>query len=241
MRMPSVHVLFIFILASPLAMSAEEPARRQSAQRLVARPTVEMDYLLYLPRDYDRQPSWPLLLFLHGAGERGEDLSRVKIHGPPKLIEQGRDFPFVIVSPQCAEGQAWQPPELHALLDDVIAKTNIDLDRVYVTGLSMGGFGTWDLACSRPQRFAAIAPICGGGRDWWVGELKTLPVWAFHGSQDTVVPPERSQELVDRLRAMGSDPKLTLYPDAAHDSWTVTYDNPELYEWFLSHSRKDRP
>ena len=140
-------------------------APKQKPAKLDVKVQVTLDYLLYLPADYDKQDAWPLLLFLHGAGERGDDLELVKKHGPPKLIEQGKPFPFIVVSPQCPKDGSWstRPLELTALLDDIAAKYKVDRDRVYLSGLSMGGFGTWLLAGYAPERFAAILPICGGG------------------------------------------------------------------------------
>jgi len=219
----------------------------QSAQSFKAeiRKTVRAQYLLYLPTQYSESKSqWPLMLFLHGAGERGDDLEKVKIHGPPKLIaHEGKEFPFVVVSPQCPEDGWWsdepQIEMLDALLDDVIRRYRIDQDRIYVTGLSMGGFGTWSLATKYPHRFAAIAPICGGGDPKDAAKISHLPVWAFHGAKDNVVALEKSQEMVEALRKAGGDVKFTMYPQAGHDSWTETYDNPELYNWLLKHKRLD--
>jgi predicted peptidase len=173
------------------------------------------------------------MLFLHGAGERGEDLEKVKVHGPPKLIEQGKDFPFIVISPQCPEDQWWSITDLDVLLDEIIGEYKVDTDRIYVTGLSMGGFATWDLAIKYPNRFAAIAPVCGGGNSRLVSTLKELPVWVFHGAKDNVVPLKSSQEMVDALEKADGEVKFTIYPEATHDSWTETYNNPELYEWFL--------
>ena len=200
---------------------------------------VELDYLLYLPRDYyeDSKQLWPTMLCLHGVGERGDDLERVKSHGPAKYIDQGRDYPFVIVTPQCPADAWWDVDVLLALLDVVEETTRVDPDRVYLTGLSMGGFGTWHTAAREPARFAAIAPICGGGKVADAPRLKNLPIWAFHGAKDTVVLPEKSIEMVDAVNRAGGIAKFTLYPDAAHDSWTETYEKPELYEWLLSHRR----
>ena len=127
---------------------------------------------------------------------------------------------------------------INGLVDEIIKKYEVDTSRIYLTGLSMGGFGTWSLASMHPERFAAIAPICGGGESRRVARsLKNMPVWAFHGEKDTVVPAERSKEIVEALKANGGNVKLTLYPEVGHDSWTRTYDNPKLYEWFLKHSR----
>ncbi len=125
---------------------------------------------------------------------------------------------------------------LVALLDEVSATYAIDDDRLYVTGLSMGGYGTWGLAARQPNRFAAIAPICGGGDPTKAASFAHVPVWAFHGGKDSVVPVRRTQEMIEALRATGAEARLTIYPDADHDSWTETYANPKLYEWLLSHT-----
>lgn len=200
-------------------------------------------YLLYLPQGYndDTTKHWPLMLFLHGSGERGDDLDKVKVHGPPKLVAAGKQFPFIIVSPQCPDGEWWVPQQLSDLLDSVSAQYRVDADRVYLTGLSMGGYGTWELATEYPDRFAAIAPICGVGDARDVERIKHLPVWAFHGGKDPTVPLEADQKVVDALKQVDDDVKFTVYPDAGHDSWTVTYDNPELYTWFLQHKRGAGP
>src|SRR5207244_11138343 len=144
------------------------------------------------------------------------------------------EFPFIVISPQ-SPGGGGNNEALLVLLDEIQAKYTVDADRVYLTGLSMGGFGTWSLASENPDRFAAIAPICGGGQTFRARRLRTIPVWEFHGAKDPVVPLKGSQELVDAIKASGGDAKLTIYPEAMHDSWTETYDNKELYEWFLAH------
>jgi len=226
-----------FLLAPECTATAEESATAQKETTLKTDVTVEIDYLLYLPKDYDKQESWPLVLFLHGAGERGDNLDLVKKHGPPKLIEQGQDFPFIVVSPQCPAGKWWEPFELLALLDDISERYNVDDNRVYLTGLSMGGFGTWRLASHAPERFAAIAPICGGGERFSARQLTKMPIWAFHGAKDSVVPLERSEAMVEAVKRYGGEAKLTVYPEATHDSWTATYDNPELYKWLLEQKR----
>lgn len=208
----------------------------------MSRPvTMELDYLLHLPQDYAaNEQSWPLIIFLHGAGERGNDLNKVKAHGPAKLAAEGRDFPFIIASPQCPANQWWPTMVEHvmALIDELTEQYRVDESRIYLTGLSMGGFGTWTIASTHPERFAAIAPICGGGQPYTARNIASLPVWAFHGAKDPVVPLQRSQEMVDAVNRAGGNAKLTIYPEAEHDSWTETYNNNELYEWFLSHSKK---
>jgi predicted peptidase len=202
---------------------------------------VSLKYLLYLPKGYGQKKDqkWPVMLFLHGAGERGDDLNVVKKHGPPKLIEAGKEFPFIVVSPQCPNSSWWpeQVDALVGLLDDIESKYAVDHEREYLTGLSMGGFGTWALATRYPARFAALAPICGGGDRFLVNRLKNVPVWVFHGAKDPTVPLQSSTEMVEALKKAGGDVQLTVYPEAQHDCWTETYNNPKLYEWFLSHHR----
>ncbi|GAB4470383.1 MAG: hypothetical protein OHK0029_43190 [Armatimonadaceae bacterium] len=197
-------------------------------------------YLSYTPKDYEANPNqkYPLLLFLHGAGERGSDLSLVRTHGPMKLVGQGKDFPFVIIAPQCPVGEWWSPTQLGLLLDEIEQKYRIDKERIYVTGLSMGGFGTWALALEYPNRFAAIAPICGGGDPADAARLRSLPTWVFHGAKDTLVPLNLSEEMVAAMQKTGGEAKLTIYPDAGHDSWTETYNNPDLYTWLLDQKRQ---
>ena len=231
-------IVLAYWVSIPQIAAAQESS--QTAQRLEVQIRVQLDYWLSLPKDYskDGKPS-PLMLFLHGAGERGDDLDLVKKHGPPKLIAAGKDFPFVVVSPQCPKDERWEASELSLLLDEIIANHNIDEDRIYVTGLSMGGYGTWSLAVHSPERFAAIAPICGGGDSWRARRIAKLPTWVFHGAKDRTVPLERSQEMVDSMKKAGGNPKFTIYPEAGHDSWTESYDNPELYSWFLSHRRAE--
>lgn len=200
---------------------------------------IKLNYLLHLPENYDSQDSWPLILFLHGRGERGDDLDLVKLHGLPRLIEAGQQFPFIIVSPQCPLPTSWwlhQTEALNALLDDVIARYKVDTKRVYLTGLSMGGAGAWFLAGRYPERFAAVAPICGAGMRWLADPLASLPIWVFHGDADSIVPIARSEEMVDALQQFGGNPRFTVYPGVDHNSWDLTYANPELYTWFLSHS-----
>jgi predicted peptidase len=183
------------------------------------------------------------MLFLHGAGERGTDMKLVMQHGPPKLIKEGQQFQFIIVSPQCPKNEFWTSKLelLAALLDQIESSYAVDTDRIYATGLSMGGYGTWALAIAHPDRFAAIAPICGGGNPSKVCAIRDVPVWCFHGDEDEVVPLEQSQVMVDALKACGSNVRFTIYPHTDHDSWTQTYANPLLYAWFLEHTRTNTP
>ncbi|MBN1853306.1 MAG: prolyl oligopeptidase family serine peptidase [Pirellulales bacterium] len=217
----------------------EDPSRsaKQQACQMNKSIQVTMNYLLYLPEDYSSREAWPLILFLHGAGERGDNLDLVKKHGPPKLIEAGKEFPFIVVSPQCPKGRWWQPFELAAVIDEIVATYHVDQDQIYVTGLSMGGFGTWALAAYQPDRFAAIVPICGGGEPAMTRLYASVPAWVFHGAKDNVVPLERSEAMVEALRKAGGNVKFTVDPEAYHDSWTTAYDNPDLYTWLLEQKR----
>jgi len=212
----------------------------------------EMPYAYYLPEDYTAKSGrrWPLMLFLHGAGERGSDAQRVAIHGPLSMVKRGTNFPFIIIAPLCPAKERWSKEALLQLLARLERRFVVDSKRVYLTGLSMGGYGTWELGLSHPERFAALAPICGGGdvinvilakkyETNRLAAIKTLGIWAFHGAKDTVVPPEESERMVNALKRAGcNDVKLTIYPDAQHNSWTETYNNPAFYEWMLKHARK---
>jgi predicted peptidase len=216
-----------------------EGQQAQSFERKVTR-SFSGKFLLYLPKDFGKEKKkWPLMMFLHGSGERGDDLEKVKVHGPPKLVAQGKEFPFIIISPQCPEGTRWasQVEMLNALLDEAMAKLPVDEERIYLTGLSMGGQGVWHFAYQYPQRFAAIAPVCGWGVRDVMCVFKNMPAWIFHGAKDDVVPVAESERLYEGLKKCGNDVKYTVYPDANHDSWTETYNNPELYTWLLQHKR----
>jgi predicted peptidase len=202
-------------------------------------------YLLYLPETYGNpKEKHPLILFLHGASERGEDVSIVKRHGLPKRVENAPDFPFILLSPQCPRFHWWvdgqQQRLLIHLLDDVMASYDVDADRVYVTGISMGGFGTWKLAAAHPERFAAAVPICGGGDPDDAPRVAEMPLWAFHGAADYIVPWERSQAMIAAVEQAGGHPRFTLDPKAGHDVWTAAYDRSELYDWLLSHRLSHR-
>jgi predicted esterase len=199
----------------------------------------DTNYLLYVPKIKPSSGKYPLLLFLHGSGERGNELSLVKKNGPPSFLDDSSGIPFVVVSPQCREGERWDPQNLLTLLDHIEKQLPIDKNREYVTGLSMGGYGTWSLAIAAPNRFAAVAPVCGGGDRTKICAMRNVPVWVFHGAKDEAVPISESEALVSELKKLGSDVTLTIYPELGHDSWTPTYKNPELYKWLLTHRRNE--
>jgi predicted peptidase len=215
--------------------------------------TLRLGYWLYLPAGYDvrSDAKWPLVLFLHGAGERGDNLDQVKRNGPPKLVDEGRAFPFILVSPQCPADSWWteELEALQALLDEIIAGHAVDETRLYLTGLSMGGYGTWAWAFRSPQRFAAAAPICGGAPIFFRSPagaqrlrqtghpILKLPIWAFHGQDDPVVPVSESELPIRNLQEAGGDVRLTLYAGVGHNSWERAYADPQLFDWLLGHTR----
>lgn len=211
----------------------------QEPHRFTKQVTFTSEYLLYLPEGYrNGTDEWPLIFYLHGAGERGSEIGLLEKTGLPRILRNRTGFPFVVASPQCPAGQWWSSILLITLLDDIIDRYRINRNRVYITGLSMGGYATWNLACRYPDRFAAAAPICGGGNPHLAQHMKDVPAWIFHGAKDDIVSIGESERMVTALREAGGNVEFTVYPEAGHDSWTETYNNPALYQWFLSHTRK---
>jgi len=209
------------------------------SQQTVEKYAIELEYLQYLPEGYEDDDTtlWPVLIFLHGVGEVGTDIEMIKIHGLPKLIEAGKQFPFIVLSPQ-ARSRGWNPEDLHIMMETAFKYLRVDPERIYLTGLSMGGFGTWATAIAYPDLFAAIIPICGGGDPAEAEKLKDMPVWCFHGDNDTVVPMALSENMVNALKEYNPEVKFTVYPGVGHDSWTTTYENEAIYNWLLQHKRK---
>jgi predicted peptidase len=207
---------------------------------------INLDYLLYLPKGYEESDAkYPLVIFLHGAGERGSDVEKLKVHGIPKLIAGGKNFNFIAVAPQCPEDKWWGDAvedEFENLLKDCIEDYRVDTSRIYLTGLSMGGFGSWYYAWKYNKAFAAVIPICGGVRSSKIKDVeayKNIPMWVFHGAKDNVVPLSSSTAVVNALNDIDADVKFTVYPEAEHDSWTETYENPALYKWMLSKTNEN--
>ncbi|MEM7014756.1 MAG: prolyl oligopeptidase family serine peptidase [Verrucomicrobiota bacterium] len=226
--------------------SAMEPGQTvQTLPESVAAKTDNLndEFWLYLPKRYfEAEENLPLIIYLHGSSRRGEDVEQVKANGLPPTLDSKEDFEFVVASPQALAKYPWQrcwrPDDLILLLDHLLEKHRIDPKRVYLTGLSMGGYGTWACIGEHADRFAAAVPICGGGDPSWANAMGDLPIWAFHGEEDYVVPIERSQEMVNAIQKAGGNAKLTSYPNVGHDSYTQTYANPELYVWLLKQARK---
>lgn len=230
--------------------SATTAAAQQEAAQFDEIVTIRhtLNYLISIPEGYDPEGDpVPLLLFLHGAGERGDDLELVKVHGPPKMIESGHKFPAIVVSPQCPKDDSWtlEVDALIGLLNQLETDYHIDTDRIYVTGLSMGGYGAWRLAGQQPERFAAIMPICGGGERWDAARLGRagLPIWAFHGDHDTGVPLTEAVMMVNVANSAENDTgraRLTVFPDTGHISWNAAYDDPQVWEWLFAQRREPK-
>lgn len=194
-------------------------------------------YLLFLPNNYGTSGKWPAILFLHGVGGNGSYLEILKANGLPKLLEEHEEFPFIVISPQCPEGEDWSPEKLGKLIDRAVQDYRIDTDRIYLTGIHTGGSAAWDLAMAQPDRFAAIAPVCGGGKPQEVCYLRDIPVWIFHAAGDRIVPVSEAQSLVLALKLCGGNVTSTFYPQSDFEYLTAIYENPGLYAWFLQHSK----
>jgi pimeloyl-ACP methyl ester carboxylesterase len=209
------------------------------AQQTAQQFTQQVNYLLALPEGYEKDTTvnWPLVIFLHGSGERGNDLEKVKKNGPPKLVDQGKKFPFILVSPQAGAEAGWDAETLYRFEQYLKKEYRVNSDKVYLTGLSMGGFATWELAMKHPEEFAAIAPICGGGDASTAWKLRNIPIWCFHGAKDNVVPLAASENMVKAAKEYNPNVKFTVYPNADHNSWDASYNNDSLYAWLLSNKR----
>jgi predicted peptidase len=233
------------LFAATFAPAPAAPAGTTSAHEFSGEISVKLGYryLLTLPDGYDAASDrlWPLLVFLHGAGERGDDLERLKRHGPPKLVAAGQKLDALIVAPQVPAGETWNPHGVHQLTAAVARAHRVDPDRIYLTGISMGGFGTFETLAHYPRTYAAAIPICGGAGIHVLkfGPIRDLPIWIFHGAKDTTVPVQFSEMAAAFFkRARAPHVKLTVYPEAGHDAWTQTYDNPEVWTWLFAQQRK---
>lgn len=197
-------------------------------------------YIQYLPKDLDKKKKYPLVLFLHGAGERGDDLDVLAKHGYMKYHkDEGREYPFIFVSPQCPEDKYWgcYIESLFKFLDHICDTLPVDRERIYLTGISMGGTGTWLMAQADPSRFAAIAPICGSGIPWYGFVLKDIPCRIYHGDCDESVNVHDSLNMASAINRAGGKAELTVYPGVYHNCWDIVYSSDDLTEWFLSHRK----
>jgi predicted peptidase len=203
----------------------------------------EAKYVLFIPYDYTGEKPYPLILFLHGLGESGADgHKQVEVGLGPAIKRQESTFPFITIFPQ-SQKRTWQAGSTDAkralsILEEVQKQYRVDPQRIYLSGLSMGGYGTWSLAMAEPQRWAAMVPICGGGDARQAAKIKDIPCWCFHGAADKVVNVERSRAMIKALEASGGKPKYTEYPGVGHKSWDEAYATPDLFTWLSEQKRK---
>ena len=248
-----LYVWCLMVLMSIVAPSNEvaaqqaiqvsvEPGKQVEQQLKVkgGNDEIEIPYLLYLPMEYDSKPDqrWPVVLFLHGRGESSGPLSLVAKWGPPKFAERGDELPFILVSPQCPEEGVWSDEErqqgLDSLLKHISSEYRTDETKVSLTGLSMGGFGSWKLVATYPKRFSCAVPICGSGDEKSATRLVDLPIWAFHGSEDSVVPVADTEKMVNAIKqAGGTKIRFTTLEHIGHNSWSAAYATPALLQWML--------
>lgn len=223
------------ILWSALALSVGA-AERQTAQRLTLPSGEVVRFWQYVPPDVE-SPT-PLVLFLHGGGESGDEIEVVKKHGPPALIENGQDFPAIILSPQLPDRRGfWDEDLLARFLQAYIARNAIDPTRIYLTGLSRGGYGAWRLAIENPELFAGMVVISGAAPAPYAGWLGDLPIQVFHGDNDQAIPVDESRRMAAAIAKAGGNVSLTVYPDTGHDAWTRTYENPAVWAWLFNQRR----
>ena len=248
----SLFYLVLTALACQLTLPRAFPAEPQQTERkgvAFTRVTsaARYPYLAITPANFqDRTLRWPLIVFLHGGDQSGTDLNLVKANGPPKYALSHPDFSFVVVAPQLPAGQLWEPAGVIGVIKQVILRFRIDPGQVYLTGLSTGGYGTWKTALQYPERFAAVAPVAGGGSTEILKHaegarlegLRSLPVWAFHGGSDGMIAPNESQRMIAEFQAIGNPAtRITIFPGAPHDIWNNVYDDPAFYDWLLQFRR----
>ncbi len=254
----SKNIIFLLLITLTLqSCSAQSKYRLIDAeQETVLKDTYS--YYLYYPENYEdvvhqkdiennedvadkkevkvaQEKKFPLLLFLHGGGESGDSLVKVRRNGPPKLIAQGKKFPFLILAPQNPHKKKWWDTRaVKQLLDTIVANNNVDKQRIYLTGLSRGGGAAWEMAVQYPETFAAMAVVCGMTPVPYASWInKKMPMWVFHGADDKSIPVSESDEMVKKLREMGYDVRYTKYKGVGHDSWIQAYDTETLYDWFV--------
>ena len=196
-------------------------------------------YLAYLPSQHSNEAPLPLLLFLHGGGESGSEIEKVKTHGPPKEIENGRHFPFLVISPQNPDKKGfWDEDRLARFLDHLDRELHFDRRRVYLVGMSRGGYGAYRLAMENPDRFAAMIVLCAAAPTPYAGWLPKIPIWLIHGDKDPVIPVTESIEMEKAILDSGGSVTLTRRPNAGHDVWTETFASEDFVEWLLQYRRE---
>ncbi len=232
------------LLAAAACLAGASPAADSGfLDKTIEYNGAPVKYVVYVPKEYKAGTPHPTILFLHGAGETGDDGKHQVDVGIGPAIKKAEDkWNFIVVFPQKPKGKGYNWMEHEKLILDIMEKTKkeyaVDEKRYYITGLSMGGYATWALTCKYPDTWVAAAPICGGGNPADAAKIKDLPIWNFHGDKDNAVPIKKSQDMIDAIKAAGGNPKFTIYPGVGHNSWVKAYEEEKLYEWFLEHSRK---
>ncbi len=240
------------------AQATEDPAKMFEPREFAGEGGKVLKYRLLKPLGYNPNKSYPIVIFLHGAGERGDDNVAQLKHGMAAFCKTARreKNPCYVIAPQCPTGEKWadidwsapgaikMPTEASsslkltfALIDAMLEDAAIDKNRIYITGLSMGGYGTWDAIARRPNFFAAALPICGGGDPTTAEKIKNVPIWCFHGDQDQAVVVDKSRVIVKAIKDAGGSPQYTEYPGVGHDSWTQTYANDATHDWLFAQRR----
>jgi poly(3-hydroxybutyrate) depolymerase len=237
--------------SKPASKPSTKPARARLPKGFAAKKITMPDgsvrkYAIFIPPQYPLYESnkWPLIVALHGSAEVGEDgVKQTTVGLAPYIVSRTKQFPFIAVFPQAH--QMWfRGPEEAAvwkIMEATIREYRVDPDRIYLTGLSMGGFATWEMGAARPDVFAALVPVCGAGPKGYMSNLVDMPIWAFHGAVDANVPVARSRELIEELKSLGAKPRYTEYPDVAHESWNQAYATPDLWRWLLKQRRRPSP
>ena len=259
------ELIMVSLMSALMFASAVGPRERETGflDRTVKVGSVTYHYQVYVPADWSKKKRWPVILFLHGAGERGGDgLIQTEVGIGTAIRRHAERVPAIVVFPQCLKDRWWPEPEMQAqalkALDEAMKEFNGDTSRVYLTGISMGGYGTWAIAANNPSRFAALAPVCGGVRtpprvaipsgtpdadkasdpyQAIAQKVGSTPVWVFHGGADTVVPVSESQKMVEALKATGGKVRYSEYEGVGHNSWDKAYSEPEFFSWLLSQKR----
>ncbi len=248
----SAVVALVFLLVNKAHAKDELPLEKLTFKQGES----SLPYRLLVPAKIEEGKKYPLVIFLHGAGERGTDNEKQLVHGIPDFVKNREKYPAFVIAPQCPANKKWaevdwsakthtlpkEPSDpaklLLALLETFIKEKPVDSKRIYLTGLSMGGYGTWDLIARKPEFFAAAAPVCGGGDEATAEKIKNVPLWVFHGDKDTVVIPERSRNMVEAIKKAGGKPKYTEYKGVGHDSWVKAYSDPEFFAWLFAQKKE---
>jgi len=227
------HILVCFILAFSLNFAMAKSAIKK----------VKYNYLLHLPQDYNKDPNkkWPIIFYLHGRHASGKHLESIERYGLPYYLAKGKNIDFIVVSPQCPWNKNWSSEDwFNPVYDEVAAKLRVDDNRVYLMGMSMGGFGTWALAERMPDRFAAISPMCGGADVKWADQLSKIPTWVFHGTADREIPISRSEVMVRALEKLKANVRFSRLKNQGHDI-SKQFNNDELYSWLMQYSLNKMP